>query len=254
MAVRRADMDPGDDELREWIDSIESVLETEGPERAKALFRAVRDYLSNANVIIEDATLNTPYRNTIPLEEQPAYPGNIELEQRIENINRWNAMAMVLRGYDSGAGVGGHIGTYASGATMLEVGLQHFFRNKGPDYGGDLVSIQAHCSPGIYARALLEGRLSVEQLMNFRRELAPGGGLSSYPHPRNMPDFWISPCASMGLSTPSCIYQARFAKYLENRGLKPKNGGKVWNFIGDGEADEPEVLGTINIAARASIT
>ncbi len=250
MAVRRADMDPGDDELREWIDSIESVLETEGPERAKALFRAVRDYLSNANVIIEDATLNTPYRNTIPLEEQPAYPGNIELEQRIENINRWNAMAMVLRGYDSGAGVGGHIGTYASGATMLEVGLQHFFRNKGPDYGGDLVSIQAHCSPGIYARALLEGRLSVEQLMNFRRELAPGGGLSSYPHPRNMPDFWISPCASMGLSTPSCIYQARFAKYLENRGLKPKNGGKVWNFIGDGEADEPEVLGTINIAAR----
>ncbi len=250
MAVRRTDMDPGDDELREWIDSIESVLENEGPERAKALFRAVRDYLTDANVIIEDATLNTPYRNTIPLEQQPAYPGNIEIEQRIENINRWNAMAMVLRGYDSGTGVGGHIGTYASGATMLEVGLQHFFRNKSADYGGDLISIQAHCAPGIYARALLEGRLSVDQLKNFRRELAPGGGLSSYPHPRNMPDFWASPCASMGLSTPSCIYQARFAKYLENRGLKPKNGGKVWNFIGDGEADEPEVLGTINIAAR----
>jgi pyruvate dehydrogenase E1 component len=243
-------MDPGDDELREWIDSIESVLDSEGPERAKALFRAVRDYLTDANVIVEDATLNTPYRNTIPLEQQPAYPGDIELEQRIENINRWNAMAMVLRGYDSGTGIGGHIGTYASGATMLEVGLQHFFRNKGPDYGGDLVSIQAHCAPGIYARALLEGRLSIRQLQNFRRELAPGGGLSSYPHPRNMPDFWASPCASMGLSTPSCIYQARFAKYLENRGLKPKNGGKVWNFIGDGEADEPEVLGTINIAAR----
>ncbi|MBM4220540.1 MAG: pyruvate dehydrogenase (acetyl-transferring), homodimeric type [Gammaproteobacteria bacterium] len=250
MAVRRADMDPGDDELREWIDSIESVLDTGGPERAKALFRAVRDYLTDAHVIVEDAVLNTPYRNTIPLEQQPAYPGNIEIEQRIENINRWNAMAMVLRGYDSGTGVGGHIGTYASGATMLEVGLQHFFRNKGPDYGGDLVSIQAHCAPGIYARALLEGRLSIGQLENFRRELAPGGGLSSYPHPRNMPDFWASPCASMGLSTPSCIYQARFAKYLENRGLKPKNGGKVWNFIGDGEADEPEVLGTINIAAR----
>ncbi|MEZ5562075.1 MAG: pyruvate dehydrogenase (acetyl-transferring), homodimeric type [Gammaproteobacteria bacterium] len=250
MAVRRADMDPGDDELREWIDSIESVLENEGPERAKALFRAVRDYLTDANVIIEDATLNTPYRNTIPLEQQPAYPGDIEIEQRIENINRWNAMAMVLRGYDSGTGVGGHIGTYASGATMLEVGLQHFFRNKSADYGGDLVSIQAHCAPGIYARALLEDRLTIEQLQNFRRELAPGGGLSSYPHPRNMPDFWVSPCASMGLSTPSCIYQARFAKYLENRGLKPRNGGKVWNFIGDGEADEPEVLGTINIAAR----
>jgi pyruvate dehydrogenase E1 component len=213
----------------------------------------VRDYLTDAHVIVEDATFNTPYRNTIPLEQQPAYPGNIELEQRIENINRWNAMAMVLRGYDSGTGVGGHIGTYASGATMLEVGLNHFFRNKGPDYGGDFISIQAHCSPGIYARAFLEGRLSSTQLENFRRELQPGGGLSSYPHPRNMPSFWASPCASMGLSTPSCIYQARFAKYLENRGLKPKNGGKVWNFIGDGESDEPEVLGTINIAAREQL-
>jgi pyruvate dehydrogenase E1 component len=253
MAVRRSDLERSDDELREWVESIESVLRTEGPERAKALFRAVRDYLTDAHVIVEDATLNTPYRNTIPLEQQPAYPGNIELEQRIENINRWNAMAMVLRGYDSGTGVGGHIGTYASGATMLEVGLHHFFRNKGPDYGGDLVSIQAHCSPGIYARAFLEGRLSAEQLQNFRRELQPAGGLSSYPHPRNMPSFWVSPCASMGLSTPSCIYQARFAKYLESRGLKPKNGGKVWNFIGDGESDEPEVLGTINIAAREQL-
>ncbi len=253
MAVRRSDLERGDEELREWVESIESVLRTEGPERAKALFRAVRDYLTDAHVIVEDATLNTPYRNTIPLEQQPAYPGNIELEQRIENINRWNAMAMVLRGYDSGTGVGGHIGTYASGATMLEVGLNHFFRNQGPDYGGDLVSIQAHCSPGIYARAFLEGRLAVEQLQNFRRELQPGGGLSSYPHPRNMPSFWPSPCASMGLSTPSCIYQARFAKYLESRGLKPRNGGKVWNFIGDGESDEPEVLGTINIAAREQL-
>jgi len=253
MAVRRADLYPGDEEAREWVESIESVLRTEGPDRAKALFRAVRDYLTDVNVIVEDATLNTPYRNTIPLEQQPAYPGNIELEQRIENINRWNAMAMVLKGYDSGTGVGGHIGTYASGATMLEVGLNHFFRNKGPDYGGDLVSIQAHSAPGIYARAYLEGRLSRHQLENFRRELQQGGGLSSYPHPRNMPDFWVSPCASMGLSTPSCIYQARFAKYLESRGLKAPNGGKVWNFIGDGEADEPEVLGTINIAAREQL-
>ena len=253
MAVRRSELERGDDELREWLESIESVLRTEGPDRAKALFRAVRDYLIDAHVIVEDATLNTPYRNTIPLEQQPAYPGNLELEQRIENINRWNAMAMVLRGYDSGTGVGGHIGTYASGATMLEVGLNHFFRNKGPDYGGDLVSIQAHCAPGIYARAFLEGRLSAAQLENFRRELQPAGGLSSYPHPRNMPGFWPSPCASMGLSTPSCIYQARFAKYLESRGLKPRNGGKVWNFIGDGESDEPEVLGTINIAAREQL-
>jgi pyruvate dehydrogenase E1 component len=253
MAVRRADLGAGDPEIQEWLESIESVLRAEGPDRAKVLFRAVRDYLTDAHVIVEDATLNTPYRNTIPLEQQPAYPGNLELERRIENINRWNAMAMVLRAYDSGTGVGGHIGTYASAATMLEVGLNHFFRSKTDEYGGDLVSIQAHSSPGIYARAFLEGRLTARQLENFRRELGTSGGLSSYPHPRNMPDFWLSPCASMGLSTPSCIYQARFAKYLESRGLKPANGGKVWNFIGDGEADEPEVLGTINIAARENL-
>jgi pyruvate dehydrogenase E1 component len=253
MAVRRDDIASEDLEAREWIESMESVLRSDGPDRAKQLFRAVRDYLTDANVIVEDATLNTPYRNTIPLAQQPAYPGNIELEQRLENINRWNAMAMVLRAYDSGTGVGGHIGTYASAATMLEVGLHHFFANPGADYGGDLVSIQAHCAPGIYARAFLEGRLTAAQLDNFRRELGAGGGLSSYPHPRNMPSFWQIPGASMGLSTPSCIYQARFAKYLESRGLKPRNGGKVWNFIGDGESDEPEVLGTINIAAREQL-
>src|SRR5690606_19518033 len=187
MAVRRMDLRNDDTELQEWLESMESVLRAEGPERAKQLFRAVRDYLTDAHVIVEDATLNTPYRNTIPLEQQPAYPGNIEIEQRLENIIRWNAMAMVLRGYDSGTGVGGHIGTYASAATMLEVGLNPFFRLRGPDYGGDLVSIQAHSSPGIYARAFLEGRLTRQQLENFRRELGEGGGLSSYPHPRNMP-------------------------------------------------------------------
>jgi pyruvate dehydrogenase E1 component len=250
MATRRSEVIRQDLELAEWLESMQTLLDADGADRAKQIFRALRDYLSDENVIVEDATLNTPYRNTIPLAQQPAYPGDIAIEERIENILRWNAIAMVLRAYDSGTGVGGHIGTYASAATMLEVGLHHFFRNKGPDYGGDFISIQAHASPGIYARAFLEGRLSRDQLSNFRRELQPGGGLSSYPHPRNMPDFWPSPCASMGLSTPSCIYQARFAKYLENRGLKPRNGGKVWNFIGDGESDEPEVLGTINIAAR----
>ncbi len=254
MATRRVDLsNPQDVELKEWLDSMESLLQADGPDRAKTIFRAMRDYLTDENVIVDEATLNTPYRNTIPLAEQPPYPGNIELEQRIENILRWNAMAMVLRAYDSGTGVGGHIGTYASAATMMEVGLHHFFRNKSDDYGGDLVSMQAHAAPGIYARAFIEGRLEAEQLDNFRRELQPGGGLSSYPHPRNMPAFWQMPCASMGLSTPSAIYQARFAKYLENRGLKPANGGKVWNFIGDGEADEPEVLGTINIAAREKL-
>jgi pyruvate dehydrogenase E1 component len=254
MVSRRVDIAADQDiELQEWLESMESLLHAEGPERAKAIFRAVHDYLADENVIVEEATLNTPYRNTIPLEQQPAYPGKIRIEDRLENILRWNAMAMILRAYDSGTGVGGHIGTYASAATMMEVGLNHFFRNKSEDYGGDLVSIQAHASPGVYARAFLEGRLTREQLENFRRELQPGGGLSSYPHPRNMPEFWQSPCASMGLSTPSCIYQARFAKYLERRGLKPDNGGKIWAFVGDGESDEPEVLGTINIAAREQL-
>ncbi len=250
MATRRTEALHDDVELAEWLESMASLLHADGPDRAKSVFRALRDYLSDEHVIVEEATLNTPYRNTIPLAQQPAYPGDIAVEERIENILRWNAMAMVLRGFDGGTGVGGHIGTYASAATMLEVGLHHFFRNRSADYGGDLVTIQAHASPGIYARAFLEGRLTRTQLDHFRRELQPGGGLSSYPHPRNMPEFWQLPCASMGLSTPSGIYQARFAKYLENRGLKPANGGKVWVFIGDGESDEPEVLGTINIAAR----
>lgn len=250
----RPSLNPSSDiELQEWLESMESLLRTEGPERAKVVFRALADYLSDEDVIVEDATLNTHYRNTIPLEQEPAYPGEIELEERIEQILRWNAMAVVLRAYDSGTNVGGHIGTYASAATMMEVGLNHFFRNRTDDYGGDLVSIQAHASPGIYARAYLEGRLSAKQLDNFRRELQPEGGLSSYPHPKRMPDFWQSPCSSMGLSTPSAIYQARFARYLENRGLKPRNGGKIWSFIGDGESDEPEVLGTINIAAREGL-
>ncbi len=243
----------GDIELAEWLESMESLLQAEGPDRAKTIFRALRDYLTDVNVVVNDAVLNTPYRNTIPLQEQPAYPGDIQIEQRLENILRWNAMAMVLQGFDSGTGVGGHIGTYASAATMIEVGLNHFFRLRSEDYGGDLVSVQAHASPGIYARSLLDGNLKRERIKNFRRELQEHGGLSSYPHPRNMPDYWQMPCASMGLSTPAAIYQARFAKYLENRGLKPNNGGKVFAFLGDGESDEPEVLGTINIAARENL-
>ncbi len=253
MASKQPLILPDDIELSEWLESMESLLQADGPERAKTVFRALRDYLTDANVIVEDATLNTPYRNTIPLEDQPLYPGDIELEEKLENILRWNAMALVLRAYDSGTGVGGHIGTYASAATMIEVGLNHFFRNRDENYGGDLVSVQAHASPGIYARSLLDGSLPQQRLENFRRELQPGGGLSSYPHPRNMPDYWQMPCASMGLGTPSAIYQARFAKYLEARGLKPDNGGKVWAFLGDGESDEPEVLGSINIAAREQL-
>jgi len=253
MASKPATRLPNDIELSEWLESMESLLQADGPDRAKQIFRALRDYLTDANVIVNDATLNTPYRNTIPLDQQPVYPGDIETEERLENIIRWNAMAMVLQGYDSGTGVGGHIGTYASAATMIEVGMNHFFRNRSENYGGDLVTVQAHGAPGVYARSLLSGQITPQQAGNFRRELQEGGGLSSYPHPRNMPNYWQMPCASMGLSTPSSIYQARFAKYLENRGLKPDNGGKVWTFIGDGESDEPEVLGTINIAAREKL-
>ena len=244
---------PDDDwefEQQEWIEALAGVLSERGGEGAKKLMSRLQHELSRAGVVLTDAALNTPYKNTIALSDQPPYPGDIELETRVENILRWNAAAMVLQAYDSGSGVGGHIATYMSASTMMEVGLNHIFRAKSDDYGGDQVHFQAHTSPGIYARAFLEGRLGEPELANFRRELAEGGGLPSYPHPRRMPWFWQMPCASMGLSTPSAIYQARFAKYLEHRGLKAKNGGKIWTFIGDGESDEPEVLGTINIAAR----
>ncbi|WP_237065889.1 pyruvate dehydrogenase (acetyl-transferring), homodimeric type [Microbulbifer guangxiensis] len=246
-------IDTQDLELQEWLESLEDILRHHGAGRARELLGALRERLLSHGVQADEAPLNTPYRNTIPLAEQPPYPGDLFVEQRIENLVRWNAIAMVLQAADSGAGVGGHIATYASAATMLEVGFNHFFRCRDDQYGGDLLNVQAHAAPGIYARAYLEGRLTEQQLKNFRRQLQPGGGLSSYPHPRQMPGFWQAPTASMGLSTPSAIYQARFAKYLEARGLKPANGGKVWNFIGDGEADEPEVLGTINIAARENL-
>ena len=240
-------------EEREWTESLDYVYRTYGAQGAQELLRVLLGHATSIGVPINEAPLNTAYVNTIPLLEQPPYPGDIELEKRIENLIRWNAMAMVLQAADAGHGVGGHIATYASAATQMEVGFQHFFRKKSADYGGDIVIPQPHAAPGVYARAFLEGRLGEAQLKNFRRQLAPGGGLSSYPHPRAMPDFWAVPCASMGLSAPTAIYQARFAKYLENRGLKPRNGGKVWCFIGDGETDEPEVLGTISIAAREKL-
>ena len=240
-------------EQREWLDALAGVLDERGDDRAKSLLTRLQHELSQKGIVLTDAALNTPYKNTIPLASQPPYPGDIELETRIENILRWNAAAMVLQAYDSGSGVGGHIATYLSASTMMEVGLNHVFRARSESYGGDQVHFQAHTAPGVYARAFLEGRLSEAELKNFRRELGDGGGLPSYPHPRRLPWFWQMPCASMGLSTPSAIYQARFAKYLEHRGLKPKNGGKIWAFVGDGEADEPEVLGTINIAAREQL-
>ncbi len=237
-------------EQREWLEALEDIHQAHGDGGLKELLRTLQARALSLGVPLNEATLNTPYINTIPVEKQAPYPGDIELERRLENIIRWNAMAMVLQAVDSGSDVGGHIATYGSAATTLEVGFNHFFRRAGENYGGDRVIPQPHAAPGIYARAYLEGRFSEARLKNFRRELQGAGGLSSYPHPRLMPDFWEIPCASMGLSTPTAIYQARFAKYLENRGLKRRNGGKFWCFIGDGEADEPEVLGTINIAAR----
>ncbi|MGK0498924.1 MAG: pyruvate dehydrogenase E1 component [Oceanicoccus sp.] len=237
----------------EWQESIDYIFRQYGEAGVREILRSMQNHILEQGIPLNEATLNTPYINTISTAEQPPYPGDIKLEKRIENIIRWNAMAMVLQAQDQGTGVGGHIATYASAATMMEVGFNHFFKAKTANYGGDLLLTQPHASPGVYARAFVEGRLSEQKLKNFRRELEPGGGLCSYPHPRLMPEFWQMPNASMGLSTPSAIYQARFAKYLENRGLKPKNGGKVWCFIGDGESDEPEVMGTINIAAREKL-
>jgi pyruvate dehydrogenase E1 component len=241
------------EDKKEWLESIDYIRKIYGDEGVREILRSLQDHALDLNVSLDEATLNTPYINTIPVTEQPVYPGDIELEKRIENIVRWNAMAMVLQAQDEGTGVGGHIATYTSAATMLEVGFNHFFKAKSEDYSGDIVMPQPHAAPGIYARAFLEGRLSEQQLKNYRRELGNQGGLSSYPHPRSMPEFWQMPNASMGLSTPAAIYQARFAKYLENRGLKQSKDGKIWCFIGDGEADEPEVLGTINIASREKL-
>jgi pyruvate dehydrogenase E1 component len=240
-------------DLQEWLEALRDIYQHHGEQGVNTILNGLREWSRDHNLALTQYPLNTPYLNTIPVAEQSAYPGNLELEKRLENINRWNAMAMVLQQQDQGSGVGGHIATYGSAATLMEVGFNHFFRNQDATYGGDLVILQPHTAPGVYARAFLEGRLSEQQLGNFRRELQPGGGLPSYPHPLSLPDFWQVPNASMGLSTPTAIYQARFAKYLENRGLKPARGGKVWCFIGDGECDEPEVLGTINIAAREKL-
>ena len=238
------------EDREEWLASLDYIYAQYGRDGVKTIIGALHERLPDYHISLAGSGLNTPYINSIAPAEQPPYPGDLGLEKRIENIVRWNAMAMVLQAQDAGAGVGGHIATYASAATILEVGFNHFFRAAGDDYPGDIVIPQAHAAPGVYARAYLEGRLGRQQLHNFRRELGRGGGLCSYPHPRSMPDFWQMPCASMGLSTPAAIYQARMARYLEHRRLKASAEGKVWCFIGDGEADEPEVLGTINIAAR----
>ncbi len=241
-----------DIETREWLYSLDYVYQHGGPERVKELLQALQVRAHKAGVSIP-FTANTPYINTIPKEEQPPFPGDREIERRIKSLIRWNAMAMVVKANKQESGIGGHISTYASAATLYEIAFNHFFRGKGEDYDGNQIYFQGHASPGIYARAFLEGRLTKEQLENFRRELKPGGGLSSYPHPWLMPNFWEFPTVSMGLGPIMSIYQARFNRYLEDRGLKKKNGGKVWAFLGDGETDEPETLGAITLAAREKL-
>jgi len=236
-------------ETREWLDSLDYVIGRRGPERARELLTQLDVHAQRAGVKIP-FTANTPYINTIPVDRQPVYPGSREIERRIKSLVRWNALAMVVRANREESGIGGHISTYASAATLFEVGFNHFFRARNANHDGDIVYFQGHASPGVYARAFLEGRISEEHLRNFRRELKPGGGLSSYPHPWLMPDFWEFPTVSMGLSPIMAIYQARFNRYLEDRGLKEPNDAKVWAFLGDGEMDEPESLGAITLASR----
>ncbi|MGH9406656.1 MAG: pyruvate dehydrogenase (acetyl-transferring), homodimeric type [Terriglobia bacterium] len=239
-------------ETREWLESLDYVIEQGDPRRVQHLLRALAERAQRSRIRLQPA-VNTPFINSIPVEEQPAFPGNIEIERRIKSMVRWNAMAMVVRANKAESGIGGHISTYASAATLYEVGFNHFFRGKNAEHDSDIVFFQGHASPGFYARAFLEGRLTAQQLEHFRRELQPGGGLSSYPHPWLMPDFWQFPTVSMGLGPIQAIYQARFLRYLEDRGLKQTNGQKVWCFVGDGETDEPETLGAISLAARAKL-
>lgn len=239
------DTDP--EETREWIESLDRVLEKEGPNRARFLLRKVLKRARMEQLGLE--LVQTPYINTISPEQEPDFPGDEAMEKRIRRMVRWNAMAMVSRANARFDGIGGHLSTYASAASLYEVGFNHFFRGKLHGAAGDMVYYQGHAAPGIYARAFLEGRLTEEQLDHFRRE-AGGKGLPSYCHPRRMPGFWEFPTVSMGLGPINAIYQARFNRYLEARGLADTSGSRVWCFLGDGETDEPEALGALRIAAN----
>ncbi len=241
------DSDPS--ETAEWLVSLDEVVRAKGVDRAnyllkRLLARAQRDRVELPSLV------QTPYINTIPPQRQPDYPGDYFLEKRIRRLIRWNAMAMVHRANQHFAGLGGHLATYASAASLYEVGFNHFFRGKDGDHPGDLIYFQGHASPGVYSRAFLEGRLDEESLHHFRRECPPGPGLSSYPHPWLMPDFWEFPTVSMGLGPIAGIYQARFNRYLHHRGIKDTSEARVWCFLGDGETDEPESLGALHVAAR----
>src|SRR5262247_270539 len=241
-----------DVEIQEWLESLDSVLESSGPEVAAEILERLRAHATVSGIDLP-FTANTPYANTIPARLEPLFPGDQELERRIKSLIRWNALAMVVRANREEHNIGGHISTYASAATLYEVGFNHFFRGRTENFEGDTIYFQGHAAPGIFARAFMEGRISTQQLENFRRELKPGGGLSSYPHPWLMPDFWEFPTVSMGLGPIKSIYQARFMRYLEDRGLKKRSNSKVWAFLGDGETDEPETLGAITLASREKL-
>jgi pyruvate dehydrogenase E1 component len=238
-------------ETREWLDSLDYVLQSGGPAKVARLLRELTVH-ARQNGVRMPFSANTPYLNTISAEEQVLMPGSPDLERRIKSMVRWNAAAMVVRANKADEGIGGHISTFASAATLYEVGFNHFFRGH-EDAGGDVIFFQGHAAPGVYARAYLEGRIDETHLENFRRETKAGGGLSSYPHPWLMPDFWEYPTVSMGLGPIMAIYQARFMRYLEDRGLKAPSNAKVWAFLGDGETDEPEALGAITLPAREKL-
>lgn len=245
-----ADIDP--QETKEWLDALQSVIETDGVERAHFIMQELLFRGRRSGVTIP-YNANTPYLNTIPPERQQPIPGDAGLERKLRSLMRWNAMAMVARANLESAELGGHIASYASAATLYETGFNHFFHAPSESHGGDMVFFQGHSAPGIYARAFLEGRLSEAQLDNFRQELAPGGGLSSYPHPWLMSDFWQFPTVSMGLGPIMAIYQARFMSYLHHRGFIDMQDRKIWAFMGDGEMDEPESQGAIALASREKL-
>ena len=240
------DLDP--EETAEWLDSLEAVIDAEGVDRAHFLLKNLIDKAREKGSYLP-YNANTPYVNTIPTDRQPRYPGDREIERRISSIVRWNAVAMVVRANKESSELGGHIATFQSAATLYDIGFNHFWRAPTERHSGDVIYIQGHSSPGIYARAFVEGRLTEEQLLHFRREV-DRKGLSSYPHPWLMPDFWQFPTVSMGLGPMMAIYQARFMKYLQGRGLDQTGDRKVWCLAGDGEMDEPESLGAISLASR----
>ncbi|MBI2762739.1 MAG: pyruvate dehydrogenase (acetyl-transferring), homodimeric type [Chloroflexi bacterium] len=239
-------------ETTEWIESLDQVVKDQGETRARFLLFKLLKRARQLQVGLPPLT-NTRYINTISPEQEPFFPGDEDIERRIRRLIRWNAVAMVLRANSRFSGIGGHLATYASAATLYEVGFNHFFRGKDGEGSGDQIFYQGHAAPGIYARAFLEGRLSESQLDHFRRETPPQAGLSSYPHPRLMPDFWEFPTVSMGLGPISAIYQARYNRYLENRGILDTSKSRVWAFLGDGETDEPEALGALHVAAREGL-